>query len=188
MQQVKGQILKSRLAFVEENFGEDGLKQVMESLSPEDREALEEMLPMTWLPFEVGTRLDQAIVDVVGGGDPQFFDELGVASANKNLGGLHSTFLVKGDPHAFLSKAPQIYRLYYQTGRREYERVGELEAVLTTYEAETFSHPDCLTVVGWHRRALEMCGCTGVEVLEEECRAQGGEVCRYRLLWKGVSA
>ena len=37
-------------------------------------------------------------------------------------------------------------------------RSGEKEAVLTTLDAETFSAPDCLTVVGWYRRALEMCG------------------------------
>jgi hypothetical protein len=42
-------------------------------------------------------------------------------------------------------------------------------------------------VVGWHRKALELCGCTGVKVVEEECRARGGEVCRYRVSWSGVS-
>lgn len=72
---------------------------------------------------------------------------------------------------------------YYDKGRREHEAVGANEALLTTYDAETFSAPDCLTVVGWHRRALEMCGATQVKVVEEQCRAQGGEVCRYRLTW-----
>jgi hypothetical protein len=38
-------------------------------------------------------------------------------------------------------------------------------------------------VVGWYRKALEMCGLTGVQVVEEECRAKGGAVCRYRVAW-----
>lgn len=183
MQKVKGSVLRSRLTFVEESFGEAKLRQVMESLSAEDQQALTMMLPSSWLPFEVGKRLDDAIVKVVGGGKPKFFERLGVASAEKNLTTVHSAFLTPGDPHGFLAKAPQIYRLYYQTGRREYEKVGEHEAVLTTHEAETFSNPDCLTVIGWYKRALEYCGAKNPKVVEEECRAKGGAVCRYRVTW-----
>ena len=88
-----------------------------------------------------------------------------------------------GDPQAFLAKAPQIYRLYYDTGRREYAKTGERSAVLTTFEAETFSGPDCPTVIGWHKRALELCGAKGIEIIEDECRARGGTACRYRISW-----
>jgi hypothetical protein len=73
--------------------------------------------------------------------------------------------------------------LYYEKGRREYKKTGEKSAVLTTYDAESFSAPDCLTIVGWHRRALEICGAHDVRVTEEECRAKGGAVCRYTLSW-----
>jgi hypothetical protein len=59
---------------------------------------------------------------------------------------------------------------------------------MTTYEAETFSVPDCLTVAGWYRRALDLCGAQGVSIVEDECRAKGGEVCRYRIAWKDASA
>jgi hypothetical protein len=43
-------------------------------------------------------------------------------------------------------------------------------------------------VIGWYRRALEMCGAEGVSIVEDECRARGGEVCRYRVEWAGASA
>ncbi len=56
--------------------------------------------------------------------------------------------------------------------------------MLTTHEAETFSTADCLTVIGWYRKALQMCGAKGVKMVEEECRAQGGDVCRYRISWE----
>ena len=61
-QKVKGSVLKSRLAFVENEFGRDGLEKVMEALEPEDRQALARVLPVAWLDFEVGKRLDDAIV------------------------------------------------------------------------------------------------------------------------------
>ncbi len=183
MQQVKGSVLKSRLAFVEQHAGKDGVERVLAALPAADRAALRSLVAIQWCPFELGRRLDDAIVSVIGNGRAAFFERLGAASADANLTSVHKAFLTRSDPQEFLAKAAQIYRLYYDTGRREYTRVGSKEAVLTTHDAETFSAPDCLTVVGWHRRALEMCGATDVRIVEEECRARGGTVCRYRISW-----
>ena len=183
-QKVKGSILKSRLAFVDKQFGPEGLDRVMENLDPEDQKALRGLVPVAWLDFEIGRRLDDAIVRVLGGGRPEVFERLGAASADANLQTVHAAFIAPGDPQAFLAKAPQIYRMYYQTGRREYEPTGEMEGVLTTYEAETFSKADCLTVIGWYKRALELCGAKNPRIVEDSCRARGDEVCRYRVNWQ----
>ncbi|HSO22056.1 MAG TPA: hypothetical protein VLT81_04060, partial [Chondromyces sp.] len=122
-QKIKGSVLKSRLAFVSEQGGEEALARVLASLPPDDQKALNSVMPVAWLPFEIGRRLDDAIVQVLGGGSLSYFERLGEASAEKNLGTVHAAFLAPGDPHAFLAKAPQIYRMYYQVGRREYEKV-----------------------------------------------------------------
>ena len=182
---VKGSVLRSRLALVEDLAPKDGRERVLSRLTPAERDTLTSLLASAWYPFELGKRLDEAIVEVLGGGRPEFFEKLGEASADKNLGtgGVHRSFLVAADPQAFLAKAPLIYSYYYDQGRRDYEKTGDTEAVLTTRDAETFSAPDCLTVVGWYRRALAMCGARSPRVVEEECRARGGSVCRYRLTW-----
>ena len=185
MQQVKGAVLKSRIAFVESHFGKDAVQQVLASLPGDDQRPLRLLFTSNWYPFELGKRLDDAIVRVVGGGRADFFERLGAASAEKNLSSLHAGYLTPGDPQAFLAKAPQIYSLYYETGRREYTPTSPTAGLLTTHDAETFSAPDCLTVVGWYKKALEMCGAKSVSVAEEECRAKGGAVCRYRVRWGG---
>jgi uncharacterized protein (TIGR02265 family) len=183
VQQVKGSVLLSRLAFVEQHGGADAVERVLATLPPADRTQLGNLVAIQWCPFELGRRLDDAIVNVLGGGRAQFFERLGAASADANLTGVHKAFLTPGDPQAFLAKAPQIYKLYYDKGHRDYARTGPTAAELTTHDAETFSGPDCLTVIGWHRRALEMCGATNVHITEDECRARGGAVCRYRISW-----
>lgn len=187
MQQIKGTILKSRLAFVEQYWGRPGLERVLAVLEPDDRRALEQVLTVKWYPFEIGRRLDAAIVDVLGDGKTDVFERLGAASADVNLTTLHKNFLTPGKPHVFLGKAAQIYRFYYETGSREYEPTGELSGRLVTRDAETFSTPDCLTVIGWYRRALEMCGAAGVEIREEACRARGDDVCRYEVRWDSAA-
>jgi uncharacterized protein (TIGR02265 family) len=185
MTSIKGSVLRTRLAFVQDTAPDGGVDRVLGRLSEQERDALASLLASAWYPFELGERLDEAIVLELGGGRVEFFERLGEASAEKNLGpgGVHRGFLVPGDPQAFLAKAPLIYSYYYDAGRRDYERVGEKEALLSTRDAESFSAPDCLTVVGWYRRALEMCGAASPRVVEEECRAKGGTVCRYRLTW-----
>ena len=184
MQRVKGTVIKSRLAFVTEHGGMDALERVLARFSAEDRKTLERVITVGWYPFALGKQLDDAIVAVVGGGDPGVFRRLGRASADTNLSTVHRTFISAGDPHAFLGRAQQIYALYYDTGRREYERTGDRSGVLTTRDAETFSAPDCQTVMGWYERALEMCGAKHPSLEEEECRARGGTVCRYRVTWE----
>jgi uncharacterized protein (TIGR02265 family) len=183
MVQIKGSILLSRLELVREIDPVNGVARVLARLPPAERAALENPLASSWYAFDLGRHLDEAIVEVLGGGRTEFFERLGAASAESNLGGVHKSFLKVADPHAFLAKAPTIYAFYYDQGRREYERTGPTEGVLTTYDAATFSAADCATVVGWYRRALEMCGAQKPRVVEEACRARGGNVCRYRVSW-----
>ena len=188
MQQIKGAVIKARLSFVEEHWGREGLERVLASLPEEDQRTLRTVLTVKWYPFEMGERLDAAIVSVLGEGRTEVFEQLGQASADANLAMLHKGFLTPGRPQAFLAKAPQIYHFYYETGHRTYEQTGDRSGVMTTFDAETFSAPDCLSVIGWYRRALELCGAQGVTMEEDECRARGGAVCRYRIAWQDVAA
>jgi hypothetical protein len=170
MQQVKGSVLKTRMAFIDEEFGAGAGERVLATLSEADQRALHMLYTIRWYPFDLATRLDDAIVAVLGGGDPA-------------LSTVHKHLLSPGDPHGFLQKAETIYALYYDSGRREYERTGVSTGAITTYDAATFSATDCRTVVGWYKRALALCGTEDVRVTESSCRALGGSVCRYEFAW-----
>jgi uncharacterized protein (TIGR02265 family) len=182
--EIKGLVIQARKDFVDDNFGRGAWEKVLETLSPQDRDTLKDLiLAAKWYPFELGERLDRAIVNALGDGDEKIFEDIGVKSAQRSLLKVHKSFLTPGDPQAFLGKADVIYKFYYDTGRREYAQTGPNSGVMTTYEAKTFSVPDCLTVIGWHKEALRMCGARNVEIVEEECRAKGGSCCRYRIKW-----
>ena len=182
---IKGVVVHARREFVEEHFGEGAWDRVLQVLPDEDRENLgDTVFAARWYPFEVGSRLDDAIVSVLGEGRWEIFEEIGRKSAERSLTKEHQSFLAPGDPQSFMAKAELIYRFYYDTGYREYEPTGPTSGVMTTYEAEAFSAPDCLTVIGWYKEALRMCGAKEVKVVEDVCRAQGGSYCRYRFEWK----
>lgn len=179
---VKGGTLLARLAFVREQRGESGEERVLARLPESDRSTCFPILTGGWYPFELSERLDEAIAQEMGMGEEVFL-LIGEKSAEQNLGGPHRAMLSEGDPHGFLRRAPQIYQMYYDSGRRTYERLGDTKAALRTYEAPTFSRHDCMSVVGWHRKALAMCGAKNVRVIETKCRTKGAQFCEYILEW-----
>jgi hypothetical protein len=183
--QVKGAVILARRAFVREEFGEDAWKRLLETLSESDREHLDGfILTASWYPFDLNQRLDAAIVEQLGAGDIAIFESIGSWSAKKNLAGPHKTFLTPGSPHRFMEMTDRIYDFYYDTGERKFEPSDETSGVMTTYGAETFSETDCLTVIGWYREALKMCGASEVTIEEDSCRAHGDEFCRYQISWR----
>ncbi|HSP14473.1 MAG TPA: TIGR02265 family protein [Thermoanaerobaculia bacterium] len=179
---VKGGALVSRLEFVRERGGEAAVKGVLSRLSEEDRKVCSQLLTASWYPFELNARLDEAIAAEVGIGERVFL-LMGEKSAAHNLSSAHRAFVTERDPHGLLRRTAQIYQAYYDTGHRDYEKSGEKKAILRTWESESFSAHDCLTIVGWHRKAVEMCGGKNVRVTETRCRAKGATVCEYVCEW-----
>ncbi len=181
---VKGNILLARRVFVVQHFGDDAWNRVLGALPAEYRGVLDGGISnVAWYPFELGQALDSAIAKNLADGSPQVFEELGAISARENLTKVHKDLLVSGDPQAFLARAPIVYRFYYDKGRREYVPTGPTSGTLTTYDAENITALDCLTVIGWYKEALKMCGAKEVSIREESCRARGGLFCRYDVRW-----
>lgn len=181
---IKGSVLRARRAFVDKQFGGGAWPRLLESLGAEDRSVLGRVTSAGWYPFDLGERLDAAIVGVLGGGRADVFERIGAQSARENLTGVHRDFVKPGDPLGFMARAAAIYRLYYDHGRRAFEPTGPCSGVLTTFDASDFSRADCLTVVGWHREALGMCGAVDADIREEACRARGDDRCSYRMSWR----
>ncbi|HSG29366.1 MAG TPA: hypothetical protein VLA34_12870, partial [Candidatus Krumholzibacterium sp.] len=92
--EIKGMIFHSRKDFVISHSGEEAWHKVVESLPAEDQEMLGDLiLTASWYPFEVGERLDKAIVAVLGNGDTKIFKDIGIQSARSSLLKVHKTFI-----------------------------------------------------------------------------------------------
>ncbi|AKJ05883.1 uncharacterized protein (TIGR02265 family) [Archangium gephyra] len=183
---IKGSVLITRLNLLMKQGGTGRLQQVLQRLPPADRKVLESVImPIGWYPLELNSRLDAAIADALSPRDRnKAFVEMGRASAEENLNGPHHVFIRKGDPHFLLSHSPEIYRLYYAVGSRTYEKTGPRSAVVRTVGAESVTEADCLTIVGWYERAIEMSGGRGVRIEQKKCRARGNGHCEYDCAWE----
>jgi uncharacterized protein (TIGR02265 family) len=183
--QVGGNILLARRTFVQQIGGDALWERVLSRLPAEDARILKRtMLVTSTFPLDLNLRLDEAIAAELHPGEPErAFLEMGRASADVNLTGPQRGFVRHGDPHYLLGFTETIYSFYYAEGRRTYEKTGPTTAVLRTYDAPPATPGDCLTVVGWHQRAIELSGGTDAKVVETKCRQRGDDCCEYQCSW-----
>ncbi|HET9314835.1 MAG TPA: TIGR02265 family protein, partial [Vicinamibacteria bacterium] len=163
-------------------MGEPAVASVLARLPPSDQQELGRVLPASWYPFEMQERLDDAIAAHMGIGE-KIFRLLGEQSARDNLASTHRAFVDAHDPHGLLQHAASIHEAYYDTGRREYERVGPNVAVLRTFDCLSTSRAECLSNMGWHQAAIEICGGQRARVSDPFCRARGDGHCEYLCEW-----
>jgi len=183
---VKGGVLIFRLNMLRLHGGQVRVDEVLRRLPPEDQAVLRKMiLPIAWYSLELQLRLDAAIADVVSPEDRcRAFIDMGRASAEEALHGAQHVFVRPGDPQFLLSQAPQIFRLYNAVGSRTYERTGNTSAVLRTFDAENVTETDCIIIIGWHERAIELSGGRFVTTSHPLCRARGARHCEYHFAWE----
>ena len=179
---IKGVVLRSRLVYVRDNMGESAVASVLARLPQSDQQELGRVLPASWYPFELQERLDDAIAAQMGIGE-KIFRLLGEQSARDNLGSTHRAFVDAHDPHGLLQHAASIHDAYYDTGRRVYERSGPKSALLKTFDCLSTSRAECLSNMGWHQAAIEICGGQRARVSDPLCRARGDAHCEYLCEW-----
>jgi len=183
---IGGNVILARRKYVLERGGEALWERVLRHLPAEDVKQLRRTILVTaqW-PLALNIRLDEAIAKEIYPSEPErAFLEMGRASAEVNLRGAQRAFVTAGDPHGLLSFAETIYAYYYGEGRRTYRKTSPRSATLTTFDAPPSTPGDCLTVVGWHERAIEICGGNRPSVRETLCRSRGDAVCEYHCSWE----
>lgn len=185
---VKGAPLLARMRFVR-SLAPEASSAILGALEEGDRRFLEgtELRPERWFPAEVLLRLDAAIASALGNGDRSaVLVALGEFLAEACFGptGALRPLAVARDPHALLREVPRVHPDLHGAGARGYARIGARAALVRASKGHRNQGDDCLTNVGWLRRAVEICGGREVRVTETACVGRGGNCCEYRCEWR----
>jgi uncharacterized protein (TIGR02265 family) len=183
---VKGTLLFARLKYLRAK-GEESVERVLRRLSRDDQAVLRGLLlPSSWYPHDLLLRLEMTIVALLSRGDrSELFLDMGRFAADTNLGpeGVQRPYLRENDPHFLLRNLPRMYVSQHSSGTRTYEPTGARACVIRTTDGEEPVAEDCLTTVGWLKRAIELSGGGAVVVEERSCRARGQDSCQYHCSW-----
>ncbi len=183
---VKGTLVVARMKYLRAQ-GPDSAERVLKRMSQADQSVLRGLLlPSTWYPADLLLRLEMTIAAVLARGDRRaLFLDMGTFSADTNLGanGVQRPYLRENDPHFLLRNVPRMYASQHSGGVRSYEQTGARGAVIRTIDGKPPDSEDCLTAIGWLKRAVELSGGRAVTVIETQCRARGGVCCEYVCNW-----
>jgi hypothetical protein len=183
---VKGTLLISRMKYLRAR-GESECERVLRRMSASDQQVLRGMLlPSSWYEANLVVRLEMTAVALLSRGERRdLFLDMGRFTADTNLGqsGVQRPYLRVGDPHFLLRNVPRMYAAQHAGGVRTYEQLELKAAVIRTVEGDEPSADDCLTAVGWLKRAIELAGGKIVTVEETTCRGRGHRQCEYVCRW-----
>ena len=183
---VKGTLLISRMNYLR-GRGPEELERVLRRLSSDDQHVVRGMLlPSSWYSSDLLLRLESTAAAILARGDrKQLFLDMGRFTADANLGpkGVQRPYLKEGDPHALIRNVPRMYSAQHTVGARTSEQTGPRSGVVRTIAGDDPNADDCLTTLGWLKRALELSGARIVSVEETRCRARGAPECEYVCSW-----
>ncbi len=182
---IKGLVLKSRLDYVKQFYGEKGLQLLLEVLPPEGQAMLgDSVLVSSWYPLDQAIAILVAIDEIFGKGDFTLMRKIGGFTARVALaGGVQQSFGKQNDPGFVLKMAPIIFQQYYDSGRIEIETKGEESAVARILDFASPHPVICSGLVGWVEEAIEIWGGTQVKVSETKCRCKGDPHCEILACW-----
>jgi uncharacterized protein (TIGR02265 family) len=185
-QQVRGHLLSSRLRYVRNKRGAEALERVLSRLAPQDQQVLRGWIEaQSWYPMDVKHHLEEAIAKELSDMRTQeLFLDIGRTAAESNLFAAQRQFVKAGDPQFMLESVAGVYHTFYSAGRQTYQKTGDRSAVIRTLDLEGVSPLDCLAMLGWLTRAIELCGGRDVRGVETACRARGADHCEFRFQWE----
>jgi hypothetical protein len=180
---VKGTALLSTKQFLVERYGADGMQRVLAALEPTEHDLFERRLQAhLWYPFDHWIHLCEAAARLFAGGELSLCREMGRYGGLKDLPVAVPHLMQGGDPLKVVAFAPQLWTLYYDSGRVEIRdaRPGYFEMYILDFAQPHEGH--CLRVAGWIDACIELYRATGRTELVT-CRARGDAECKLRATW-----
>lgn len=183
---VKGTLLIARMKYLRGRGAEEAERVLRRMLSADQKVLRGILLPSTWYPADLLLRLEMTTAAILSQGDTkQLFLDMGRFTADANLGpnGVQRPWVKEGAPHYLLGNMPRMYSSQHTDGTRTYEQTGPRSATIRAFSTDEPTEEDCLTAVGWLKRAIELSGGRIVTVDEMSCRARGGPCCEFICRW-----
>jgi hypothetical protein len=183
---VKGTVLRTRLEFLKERFGPEAPGSVLGALSDAERRLVGSVLPASWIPFALLTRIDAEIVGRYGDGNAELCREIGAYSAHRNLATVYRTFVEQagGDPLRLMESLSALHATFHDWGSVRTLRVADrLCRVEADYKGAA-TRANCLAAVGFYGEALRQLPISASQVLERACQVSKAPLCVYEITWE----
>jgi hypothetical protein len=184
MAKFKGSVYESTRAFVQQEFGAEGVTRILAALSPADRELLSSATAIDWIPVEPVLRFHHELERQFGSGDRSLCERAGRFSAGWSMNTVLKMFVRLRSPKWLLEKGASVWSRYHDTGRWELDPETSLRISGRLLDFKVKDPVFCARLRGWLRGVVELTGGNGADCLEPRCRCHGHDHCAFVMTWK----
>lgn len=182
--QVKGLGFEGRNRVIRQQFGDDGLVALADSLSPSSRKLLlEPPLASSWAPFEAMMEIEVAMIRELYAGDPSRHAEISANLARDDLPSLYKFVIRLGGPKKVLKRLAIAFASRVRPGSMDSELLGPREGRATIHDCALPFYFCEHGLPAWATVALTLAGERDPKVEQVQCRHFGAETCEYRVSW-----
>jgi hypothetical protein len=179
---VKAQGLLNAVKWIEEEYGESALRDIVRQCSPEVRERYVSAIGINWHPVSELLELLEVADRMLGTGDGTVAESIGAAGARANMKGLamRVAFYV-ANPEYMSKRIAGIWHQYNDEDAMHVISVAEERLVL---ELRGITSPErlfCSTLTGWGREIAVALGVKGAVSKHVDCRARGDARCVWEV-------
>lgn len=178
MPSVRANALLTRVAFVNERYGQDGMKRLLPTLRPETRHVIAAKLdPRSWQPFDAFVDLNVRADALFGKGDNRLCFEMGAYGADRSMTTLYRVFFQLGSVAFIMQKAAALWSEHYDSGQltSQADSPKQLSLKIESFTSPHCSH--CFSVMGWAARSAELTGASVAGSQRTSCRTWRDSAC-----------
>jgi hypothetical protein len=180
----KGSVVRSTLAFVKAERGEEAVARVLAAVAPDARTCLTTAEPTEEIPFAFVRELWAAIDALLGACDRLWCERAGAFTIESAGVQSYGGILKKSNPTEFLTQSVSLFRLFYRPGDMEVVLAEPGAAVLRLVGFDAGTRLFCQRQAGGLRLALALAGGSAANARHVRCAMEGDAFCEWELTWQ----
>jgi hypothetical protein len=184
MAEIKGTVLLDTLAAIKVRAGEKELAKIVERLSGEARAVFEGPLySSTWYSLDAFAEFLEADIQETANGDREVLSKRSEKVVEGQLSGIYRIFVKVGTPGFVITRISAIHATYF----KGVQIIPEIEEHQATIKYVGFQKQHEImqpVIIGFFRKALELCGAKEVGLDFTVPIAQGREYSELTISWR----
>ena len=184
--EVKGTAIATVPLFIKERFGEGGLNQWTDALTPEACKVYQaSVLVSSWYPLkEVLIQPLRKMCDLFYAGDLKGARESGRFSADYSLKGIYKIFVKLGSPEFMVRRAGTILPMYYTPSEMKVVESRKGQGIMQITKFPDMDQVLEIRIAGWMERAIEISGGKQPNIKITRSLTAGDPLSEFLATWK----
>lgn len=183
MAEIKGNSILDALAAIRARAGEQELKKILQGLSSESRALLEAPIyPSSWYSLDAFTEFLEVDARETANGNYEVMIKRSEKVIEAQLSGIYKVFVKAGTPGFVINRIAAVHATFFR-GVQIIPEVEEHQAVVKYVGFQKQHRILQYTIIGFFRKALEMCGAKEVRLNFTVPMTEGREYSELTIFW-----